>query len=46
MPGPPDYGGVCRNCGRDEYVCDCEEADIVPAAEYYAVQDSTEGETP
>jgi hypothetical protein len=35
VPGPPDYDGVCRNCGCDEYVCSCGEADLVPAAEYY-----------
>jgi hypothetical protein len=35
MPGPPDYDGVCRNCGADEYVCSCGAADLVSAAEYY-----------
>ena len=36
MPGPPDYDGVCRKCGYDEYVCHCAAPELMGAAEYYA----------
>lgn len=39
MPGYPDFDGICLHCGKDEYVCHCDQRHVVSTEHYLAYQE-------